>query len=120
MTEDRREIQTSVGVVRVTEEAWREANGPTEEEQKLARETYERQRQEQGEREQANKVNIDDLRREQGTKEIEEFRRVQRNLWIQHGGTDAEFAENWTWIKRDYLHRRAQDAYAAVSSVFDS
>lgn len=116
---DRREIQTPYGTVRLTEEAAREANGPTPEEQKLARETFERQRREREEREKANKVNIDDLRREQGAKEISEYRRTQRNLWIQHGGTDAEFVENWPRLKADYLQQKARDAYANVSSPFD-
>lgn len=119
MTEDRREIQTPHGVVRLTEEAAREANGPTAEEQKLARETFERQSREREEREKA-KVNVDDLRREQGAKEIEEYRRVQRNLWITHGGTDAEFEENWPRIKADHLQQKARDAYKNVRSAFDS
>lgn len=116
--ENRREIQTPYGKVRLTEEAAREANGPTPEEQKLARETYERQRRELEEREKA-KINIDDLRRERGAKEIEEYRRTQRNLWITHGGTDAEFESSWPQIKSDYLQQKARDAYANVSSPFD-
>lgn len=116
---DRREIQTPYGVARLTEEAAREANGPTPEEQKLARETYERQRREQEERETADKINIDDLRRQQGTKEIEEFRRTQRNLWITHGGTDAEFESSWPQIKSDYLQRKARDAYKNVFSLYN-
>ncbi len=103
---DRREIQTPYGKVRLTEEAAREANGPTPEEQKLARETYERQRRGQEER-------------EQGAKEISEYRRTQRNLWITHGGTDAEFESSWPQIKSDYLQRKARDAYKNVSSPFD-
>lgn len=119
MTEDRREIQTPYGVVRLTEEAAREEFGPTPEEQKLAHETYVRQSREREEREKANKINIDDVRREQGKKEIAEFRQTQRNLWITHGGTDEEFVENWPRLKADYLQQKARDAYANVSSPFD-
>lgn len=117
--ENRREIQTPYGKVRLTEEAAREANGPTPGEQKLARQTFERQRREREERERATKINIDDLRREQGAKEISEHRRVQRNLWITHGGTDAEFESSWPGIKADYLKKKAVAAYANVSSPFD-
>lgn len=116
---DRREIQTPYGTVRLTEEAACEANGPTPEEQKLARETYERQRREREEREKAGKVNLDDLRREQGAKEIEEYRRTQHNLWITHGGTDAEFESSWPQIKSDYLQQKARDAYKDVRSPFN-
>lgn len=64
------------------------------------------------------RINVDAANREQGARELEQYRQAQRRLWIRHGGTDAEFEENWPRLKADHLQRRAQDAYKDVYSPF--
>lgn len=89
---------TKEGRERLEQENGPDPNSP---ELKVIQQRYEEDRRR---REAKNpKINIDDLRREQGAKEIAEYRGTQRNLWIQHGDTDEEFEENWPRIKADHL-----------------
>lgn len=71
------------------------------------------------ERVSAGKINLDDLRRQQGQEEMEQFRQTQRNLWLQHGGEPEEFEANWPQIKAEYVWEKSQAAYADVRSPFD-
>lgn len=117
--ENRREIKTPAGTFRLTEEGARREFGPPPEEMERIQRDYAQSRREREEREKAGKINLDELRRQQGGKEIAEFRQTQRNLWVQHGGTDAEFESSWPQIKSDYLKKKAEAAYANVRSPFD-
>ena len=64
------------------------------------------------------KIDVDAANREQGARELEQYRQTQRRLWARHGGTDAEFEENWPQIKADHLRQKARDAYKDVYSPF--
>lgn len=61
-------------------------------------------------RKNAGKINVDELLRQKGEREIEEFRKQQLSFWKSKGGTEEEFRQNWPEIKAAHIRRQSEES----------
>jgi hypothetical protein len=115
--ENRREIKIPGGVARLAEDAMTEDAPAPETQRRILSET-ERSIAEREKRERAGKISLDELQRQRGEKEIEEFRKRELALWKARGGTLEEFRAEWPRIKADHIRRENEERGRNFSSVY--